>query len=30
VQSDAAGREYGLTDQLFTLEGGEVREYVWE
>jgi len=30
VQSDAAGREYGLTDQLFTLEAGEVREYVWE
>ena len=30
VQSDVAGREYGLTDQLFTLEAGEVREYVWE
>jgi uncharacterized protein YtpQ (UPF0354 family) len=30
VQADAAGREYGITDQLFTLDGGEVREYVWE
>ncbi|HEX5691022.1 MAG TPA: DUF1444 family protein [Roseiflexaceae bacterium] len=30
VQADAAGREYSITDQLFTLDGGEVREYVWE
>jgi uncharacterized protein YtpQ (UPF0354 family) len=30
IQADAAGREHGLTDQLFTLESGEVREYVWE
>ncbi len=29
VQADAAGREYGLTDQLFTFEGGLVREYEW-
>ena len=30
IQADAAGREYGLTDQLFTLQSGEVREYEWE
>jgi uncharacterized protein YtpQ (UPF0354 family) len=30
VQSDATGREHGITDQLFTLVAGEVREYVWE
>jgi uncharacterized protein YtpQ (UPF0354 family) len=30
IQADAAGREYGLTEQLFTLESGEIREYVWE
>jgi uncharacterized protein YtpQ (UPF0354 family) len=30
VQADAAGREHGVTDQLFTLTGGEVREYVWD
>jgi uncharacterized protein YtpQ (UPF0354 family) len=30
IQADAAGREYSITDQLFTLDGGEVREYVWE
>jgi uncharacterized protein YtpQ (UPF0354 family) len=30
VQADAVGREYGLTEQLFTLESGQVREYEWE
>jgi uncharacterized protein YtpQ (UPF0354 family) len=30
IQADAAGREYSITDQLFTLESGEVREYEWE
>jgi uncharacterized protein YtpQ (UPF0354 family) len=30
VQSDAAQREYGLTDQLFTLVKGVVKEYSWE
>jgi uncharacterized protein YtpQ (UPF0354 family) len=30
IQADAAGREYGLTEQLFTLESGQVREYEWE
>ncbi len=30
VQSDAAQREYGLTDQLFTLVKGVVKEYNWE
>jgi len=30
VQADAAGREYGLTDQLFTLVKGAVKEYSWE
>jgi uncharacterized protein YtpQ (UPF0354 family) len=30
IQADAAGREYGLTEQLFTLEAGQVREYEWE
>ena len=30
VQSDAAQREYGLTEQLFTLVNGVVREYAWE
>ena len=30
IQADAAGREYSITDQLFTLDGGEVREYEWE
>jgi uncharacterized protein YtpQ (UPF0354 family) len=30
VQSDAAQREYGLTEQLFTLANGVVKEYVWE
>jgi uncharacterized protein YtpQ (UPF0354 family) len=30
VQSDAAQREYGLTEQLFTLINGVVKEYTWE
>jgi uncharacterized protein YtpQ (UPF0354 family) len=30
IQLDAANREHGLTDQLFTLEGGQVREYEWD
>jgi uncharacterized protein YtpQ (UPF0354 family) len=30
VQSDAAQREYSLTEQLFTLANGVVKEYVWE
>lgn len=30
IQLDAANSEYGLTDQLFTLEGGQIREYEWE
>lgn len=30
VQLDSAQREHGLTDQLFTLVNGEVREYMWE
>jgi uncharacterized protein YtpQ (UPF0354 family) len=30
IQADAIGREYGLTEQLFTLESGQVREYEWE
>jgi uncharacterized protein YtpQ (UPF0354 family) len=30
VQSDAAQREYGLTEQLFTLVDGVVKEYAWE
>jgi len=30
VQADAARREYGLTDQLFTLIKGAVKEYRWE
>jgi uncharacterized protein YtpQ (UPF0354 family) len=30
VQSDAAQREYGLTEQLFTLANGVVKEYTWE
>lgn len=30
VQSDAAQRDHGLTDQLFTIAGGQVREYEWE
>ncbi len=30
VQADAAQRQYGLTDQLFTLVKGVVKEYSWE
>jgi uncharacterized protein YtpQ (UPF0354 family) len=30
VQADAAQREYGLTEQLFTLADGVLKEYVWE
>ena len=30
VQADAAQREYGLTDQLFTFANGQVREYSWD
>jgi uncharacterized protein YtpQ (UPF0354 family) len=30
VQFDTAEREHGLTDQLFTLEDGQIREYMWE
>lgn len=30
VQADAAQREHGLTDQLFTLAGGAIRTYEWD
>lgn len=30
VQADAAQRQYGLTEQLFTLTKGVVKEYSWE
>lgn len=30
VQADAAAREYGITDQLFTLDASGIREYEWE
>ncbi|GAB4443521.1 MAG: DUF1444 family protein [Chloroflexi bacterium OHK40] len=30
IQLDSANREHGLTDQLFTLEEGQVREYEWD
>lgn len=30
VQSDSVQRAHGLTDQLFTITGGQVREYEWE
>jgi uncharacterized protein YtpQ (UPF0354 family) len=30
VQSDAVQREYGLTEQLFTLADGVIKEYAWE
>lgn len=30
IQREAAERAYGLTDQLFTVRGGQVREYDWE
>lgn len=30
IQREAAEEAFGLTDQLFTLKGGQVREYEWE
>ena len=30
VQADAVQQQYGLTEQLFTLENGIVKEYSWE
>lgn len=30
IQADAARLDHGLTDQLFTLEQGAIREYHWE
>jgi uncharacterized protein YtpQ (UPF0354 family) len=30
VQVDSAQQSYGLTDQLFTIQNGQVQEYVWE
>ncbi|HMQ33219.1 MAG TPA: DUF1444 family protein [Chloroflexaceae bacterium] len=30
IQREAAERAYGLTDQLFTVQGGQIREYEWE
>lgn len=30
IQADSLSRDYGLTDQLFTLADGIVQEYVWE
>jgi uncharacterized protein YtpQ (UPF0354 family) len=30
IQRESAERAYGLTDQLFTVSGGQVREYEWE
>jgi len=30
IQIDAANREHGLSDQLFTLIDGQVREYEWD
>lgn len=30
VQLDASEREHGLTDQLFMLADGQIREYMWE
>ena len=30
IQADSAQQEHGLTDQLFTLVDGVVREYMWE
>lgn len=29
IQLDSVNRQYSLTDQLFTLEAGQVREYEW-
>lgn len=30
IQADSAARDHGITDQLFTLDAGEIREYEWE
>ncbi|NNJ10125.1 DUF1444 family protein [Chloroflexales bacterium ZM16-3] len=30
IDADATQKANGLTDRLFTLDGGEVREYMWE
>jgi uncharacterized protein YtpQ (UPF0354 family) len=30
IQADSVAREHGITDQLFTLKAGEIREYEWE
>jgi hypothetical protein len=30
IQADAAAREHGITDQLFTLDASGIREYEWE
>jgi hypothetical protein len=30
IQREAAERPHGLTDQLFTIRGGQVREYEWD
>jgi uncharacterized protein YtpQ (UPF0354 family) len=30
IQADAVAREYGITDQLFTLDASGIREYEWE
>ncbi|NTW98191.1 MAG: DUF1444 domain-containing protein, partial [Oscillochloris sp.] len=30
IEADAAQQANGLSERLFTLEGGEVREYLWE
>ncbi|NTU84635.1 MAG: DUF1444 family protein [Chloroflexales bacterium] len=30
IQREAAERAHGLTDQLFTIKGGQVREYEWD
>lgn len=30
IQREAAEKAHGLTDQLFTITGGQVREYEWE
>ena len=30
IEADAAQQANGLTDRLFTLDSGEVREYAWE
>lgn len=30
IQADSVQQSHGLTDQLFTFQGGQVREYEWE